>query len=130
MAIPPPGASGSDRLVAQLEVVSQVAESLTLRLLELEERLEAQKARLASLEAIGSPPSAGGGEERLQATEQRLARVEMLLQRMERPASPPPLRTLPQPALQQESPGRTDAGPPPGQGREGERTRREERRTA
>ncbi|MEB3322904.1 MAG: hypothetical protein VKI81_08770 [Synechococcaceae cyanobacterium] len=102
MASPQAGPSGLDRLVAQLHGFSEVAEALTLRLLELEERVEAQQARLASLERLAEVVAGDRVEERLLGTEQRLARIEGLLRGVERSGSPPPLKRLPQPPLQQE----------------------------
>ena len=66
------------RLADQLQVLSQVAEALTYRLLEVEERLEGQEDRIGErlLEASGLEASHGlAMEERLGDTEERLARI-------------------------------------------------------
>jgi hypothetical protein len=71
------------RLADQLHGLSSLAETLTIRLLELEERLQAQQERMESiLEAAQSSDLVQ--EEtlnlRLEETEQRLAQLESLLQ--------------------------------------------------
>ena len=67
------------RLADQLQVLSQVAETLTFRLLDLEERLAGQELQLQGGSA-GSDLIAGGTELRLAETEERLTRLESLLE--------------------------------------------------
>jgi hypothetical protein len=70
------------RLVEQLQSLSRVAENLTVRLLELEERLADQENRLLPLlEAAeaADPAAMEGMDLRLGETEARLARVEAIL---------------------------------------------------
>ncbi len=70
------------RLSEQLHALSRVAETLTVRLLELEERLLLQQERLQPLfeaaEAI-DPDRSEQIDQRLDDTEQRLAQLEELL---------------------------------------------------
>jgi hypothetical protein len=66
------------RLSEQLESLSQVGELLTLRLLELEERLEGLERHLAELPA-GLEPDADATGSLLAATDARLSRLEELL---------------------------------------------------
>lgn len=78
---PAPGPAANERLAEQLNVLSQVVETLTYRLLELEERLAAQELRLQALQE--QPGQAGAldpaAEWRLDDTEQRLQQLESLL---------------------------------------------------
>jgi len=67
------------RLADQLQVLSQVAETLTFRLLDLEERLAGQELQLQGGSA-GSDLIADGTELRLAETEERLTRLESLLE--------------------------------------------------
>jgi hypothetical protein len=70
------------RLVDQLHALSRVAESLTVRLLELEERLVDQETRLLPLIEAGPAIDAAaleGMDLRLGETEERLAQLEDLL---------------------------------------------------
>jgi hypothetical protein len=67
------------RLADQLQVLSQVAETLTFRLLDLEERLAGQELQLKGGSA-GSDLIADGTELRLAETEERLTRLESLLE--------------------------------------------------
>ena len=72
-------ADSTQRLADQLQTLSQVAEILTFRLLELEERLAGQEVRLEHLLEGGlasGAPIAEGTELRLVETEDRLARLE------------------------------------------------------
>ena len=72
----------TQRLADQLQTLSQVAEILTFRLLELEERLAGHEVRLEQLLEGGlasGSPMAEGTELRLVETEDRLARLESLL---------------------------------------------------
>ena len=69
------------RLSAQLQALSQVGEALTLRLLELEERLGGLESQLNALQ-LGEQEGAddeGNTQALLAATEQRLAHLEDLL---------------------------------------------------
>jgi hypothetical protein len=68
----------SNRLADQLQLLSEVAESLTYRLLEFEERLADQEQRLLVRQAA-EPQLAEEMELRLLATDDRLARIESLL---------------------------------------------------
>ena len=68
----------SNRLADQLQLLSEVAESLTYRLLEFEERLADQEQRLLERQAA-EPQLAEEMELRLLATDDRLARIESLL---------------------------------------------------
>lgn len=70
------------RLSGQLETLSELAEHLTYRLLEIEERLAGQDSQLASLQMqLEEIPSGLGNalEEKMLETEDRLARIEALL---------------------------------------------------
>ncbi len=72
----------TQRLADQLQTLSEVAEILTFRLLELEERLAGHELRLEQLLDGGLAPGAPlaeGTELRLVETEDRLARIESLL---------------------------------------------------
>jgi hypothetical protein len=72
----------TQRLADQLQTLSEVAEILTFRLLELEERLAGHELWLEPLLAGGlasGGPLAEGTELRLVETEDRLARLETLL---------------------------------------------------
>ncbi len=69
----------SSRLADQLQVLSEVAESLTYRLLDLEERLAVQEQHLLEQAEAGDSPLAEEMEQRLLDTEDRLARIEGLL---------------------------------------------------
>lgn len=91
MAVDPAGDSLL-RLSEQLHALSRVAETLTVRLLELEERLVGQQERLQPLleaaEAV-DPDHSEAIDRRLDDTEQRLAQLEELLH------GRPSLRPLP-----------------------------------
>ena len=79
------------RLSTQLQMLSQVGEALTLRLLELEERLGGLESQLQALQ-LGAQEEAdddGSTQSLLAATEQRLAHLEGLL------SEPGRLRVLP-----------------------------------
>ena len=67
------------RLSEQLQALSLVGETLTLRLLELEERLTALEGQLGALQEHGSTDSGEAAIEMLTATEDRIARLEELL---------------------------------------------------
>jgi response regulator RpfG family c-di-GMP phosphodiesterase len=87
------------RLSGQLETLSELAESLTYRVLELEERLAQQELHLSSLQLASEELTSGVGEaieERMLETDHRLARIEGLLQGQgRRTSSPRSLRAVP-----------------------------------
>lgn len=96
------------RLANQLQVLSQVAEALTYRLLELEERLEGQEDRIGDQlqEAAGLEAAHGVAmDQRLGDTEERLARIEAALRGLDRTGASRHLQAVQPPALQQELPG-------------------------
>jgi hypothetical protein len=79
MAVPP---DFSQRLADQLRSLTEVAETLTLRLLELEDRLSLHEQQLQPLLIPAGDPDPQGQEltgQRLSETEQRLGRLESLL---------------------------------------------------
>ena len=85
------------RLAEQLRTLSQMGETLTYRLLELEERLAAQELRLAPLLERGGGIDAAAAEDmelRLGDTEERLGRIEAVLQGLERPGAARHLQPL------------------------------------
>jgi hypothetical protein len=92
------------RLAEQLHTLAQLGETLTYRLLELEERLEEQQQRLEPLLLDGETPaprSSGEAAEllaqRLGATEERLGRIEALLAGLgEGPGQASRLQALPE----------------------------------
>ena len=68
------------RLVEQLNALSQLTESLAFRVVELEEKLAATEQKLKPLlDASGSAAHADDTELRLEDTEERIARLESLL---------------------------------------------------
>ena len=84
--------SGLQRLALQLQALSEVTESLTYRLLELEERLSGIDLRLQPLLQGTAQASDALGEEaelRLDETEERLLRLEALLAGLESPNEQP-----------------------------------------
>lgn len=83
--------SWTQRLVEQLQQISEVSETLTYRLLELEERLAEGERELAQLRQQGhvSPELPEAVESWLEQTDERLARVEELLRRGEGRGSAP-----------------------------------------
>lgn len=86
MAVELKAADCTKRLADQLQTLSQVAEAITFRLLELEERLAAQELRLEPLlqgNAASKGVLADETELRLDDTEDRLARLEGLLKGIE-----------------------------------------------
>lgn len=86
MAIELRDADCTQRLANQLQTLSEVAEAITFRLLELEERLAAQELRLEPLlqgHADSQRVPADETELRLDDTEDRLARLEGLLRGIE-----------------------------------------------
>jgi hypothetical protein len=90
------------RLSGQLKTLSEVAESLTYRMLELEERFSGQQRHLTSRHLAAEQRHsdlADAMEARMRETENRLGHLEDLLRHVERrPVSPPPLRAVPQPS--------------------------------
>ncbi|MEB3325503.1 MAG: hypothetical protein VKM17_09245 [Cyanobacteriota bacterium] len=86
-------------LSGQLETLSELAESLTYRVLELEERLAQQELQLSALQLASEELTSGVGEaieERMLETDHRLARIEGLLQgEGRRMSSPRSLRAVP-----------------------------------
>ncbi|MCP9929123.1 hypothetical protein [Cyanobium sp. CH-040] len=74
-------ADASRRLADQLNTLSEVVETITYRLLELEERLAAQDLRLRALceESAMDSPRPAAVEFRLDDTEERLLRIEAML---------------------------------------------------
>lgn len=78
-ATPSAAAALPQRLGEQLQSLSQVGELLTLRLLELEERLSLIEARLSELEQAGNSGASSQTDALLAATEERIALLEDLL---------------------------------------------------
>lgn len=80
-----PAPSWTQRLVEQLQLISEVSETLTYRLLDLEERLAERERDLAQLrdQAQGAAQLPAAVEGWLEQTDERLARVEELLRRGE-----------------------------------------------
>lgn len=72
----PPAIDTLQRLVDQVQVLSTVAETLTLRLLELEERIQVHERSVDESQARGLGPLA---EQRLADTEERLQGLEQML---------------------------------------------------
>lgn len=74
-------ADAASRLTHQLNTLSEVVETLTYRLLELEERLAASEGRLAAIAATDQTASAASETVglRLEDTEERLLRIEAML---------------------------------------------------
>ncbi|WP_216923132.1 hypothetical protein [Synechococcus sp. CCAP 1479/9] len=102
-----PSEDSSLRLADQLQVLSQVAEALTYRLLELEERLGGHEDRIgARLEEVADLEATHGAamDERLGDTEERLARIEAALRGLDRVGTSRHLQAVQPPALQQEPP--------------------------
>ena len=73
-----PATSLQQRLSEQLQALSQVGERLTLRLLELEERLEGLEQQLNGLQPSGASAGSLTGA-LLEATAERISRLEELL---------------------------------------------------
>jgi len=90
------------RLSVQLQTLSEMAENLTFRVLELEERLSEQDHQLVSLQMASVELTDGitqAMEERMVETEDRLVRIESLLQGGGQRSSPArSLRALPKPS--------------------------------
>jgi hypothetical protein len=98
------------RLGQQLQALSQVGEALTLRLLELEERLDGLESQLQALQQDepGSGDESGRTNALLASTEERIAHLEGLLSEQSR------LRVLP--GHQANRAPRTDTAPLHGTG--------------
>lgn len=95
-----PAQPSSGRLADQLHAIAAVTETLTYRLLDLEERLGAQEQRLETLlqdRGARDTAAAEGLEQRCGETEDRLARVEALLAGLERPGAGRHLQALQRP---------------------------------
>jgi hypothetical protein len=89
------------RLAEQLRTLSEMGETLTYRLLELEERLAAQELRLTPLLERQGGLDAAAAEDmelRLGDTEERLGRIEAVLNGIERPGAARHLQSLRPPA--------------------------------
>jgi hypothetical protein len=102
MASVGPELEWATRLSVHLQTLSELVESLTFRVLELEERLGAQDHQLVSLQMASDELTDGitrAMEERMVETEDRLVRIEGLLQRSGKGSSPArSLRALPKPS--------------------------------
>jgi hypothetical protein len=114
MAVELTVADCTQRLADQLRTLSEVAETLTFRLLELEERLAAQELKIQPLledQSASQGLIAEDTELRLGDTEDRLARLEGLLSGLESPGASrhlqpvqlPPQDTFLDESLQEES---------------------------
>jgi hypothetical protein len=92
----PSSAECHERLVDQLHTLSQVVETITYRLLELEERLIEQESQLQALDQRAGTSSqlSNGAELRFDATEERLVQLESLLNGLEPVPSAGPSRHL------------------------------------
>jgi uncharacterized coiled-coil protein SlyX len=96
--LPEPPVEAGQRLGEQLHALSRVAETLTYRLLDLEERLAAQEQMLGSLIGPANRSDPGQVEridQRLAETEARLAHMEELLAGAEPLSSSRHLQALP-----------------------------------
>ena len=98
----PLSAGTAARLAAQLQTLAQLGETLTYRLLELEERLAEQQERFAPLLFDGESPegqdpagAAAGLALRMGDTEERLGRIEALLDGLQTRAHSPRFQALP-----------------------------------
>ena len=94
------------RLSEQMQALSLVSETLTLRLLELEERLSALEGQLEGLQHLQSNTLSNDSADMLTATEERIARLEDLLTEQ----SPPPRASVhplqrPKPEASAQNPG-------------------------
>ena len=91
------------RLSGQLKTLCELAESLTYRMLELEERLAGQGDQLTGRQLAAEQRHsavAQAMEERLRETEERLICIETLLrQEKQHTASQPSLRAVAKPSL-------------------------------
>jgi hypothetical protein len=77
----PASPDSQERLAQQLHTLSQVAETITYRLLELEERMAGQELRLQAVQAEAGGASCLSDEAalRFDDTEERLSQLESLL---------------------------------------------------
>jgi len=91
------------RLVDQLRVLSELTETLTYRLLELEEKVAASEESVRNLREGQLPGVDEEMETRLLLTEEKLSRIERMLRMVERSGSTRHLLSVPIPVLQQES---------------------------
>lgn len=101
MAVELTVAECTQRLADQLRTLSEVAETLTFRLLELEERFAAHELKVQPLlesESGGQGLIAEDTELRLGDTEDRLARLESVLSGLESPGVARHLRPVQVPA--------------------------------
>lgn len=76
MTVSPAAIDTLQRLVEQVQALSSVVETLTLRLLDLEERLQLQERLVSEATPVGLAPEA---EQRLADTEERLQGLEQML---------------------------------------------------
>jgi hypothetical protein len=95
----------SNRLADQLQLLSEVAESLTYRLLEFEERLACQEQQLLARQAAAEPELVEELELRLLATDDRLARIEAMLAAAEGPAAARHLQPVRRASTHPQAPG-------------------------
>lgn len=91
-----------DRLADQMRVLSELTETLTYRLLELEEKLAVSEESLRPFREAEPPCVDEEMESRLLATEEKLDRIESMLKMVDRPGSTRHLLALHVPAFQQE----------------------------
>ena len=102
MSLDSPELEWALRLCKQLKMLSEVAESLTYRLLELEERFAVQDHQLASRQLAAEQSHsqvAEAMEERMLETENRLGRLDDLLRKVEPRTDPPRSPSCPLQAL-------------------------------
>jgi len=119
MASPTASSLGLQRLAYQLHQLSEVTEAITWRLLELEERLGAQEHQLGKLEEETDSVESGSGAamaavaSRLEDTDQRQARIEMMLRGdgLSEMGFQRHLRPVPPHAIQQELIDRSEDAP-------------------
>lgn len=93
MSLAAPELEWAVRLSGQIKTLSELAESLTFRLLELEERLASQENELAAFQLASDQLGdavARAMDERLGETEDRLVRLEALLRQEEQRSAPSP----------------------------------------
>jgi hypothetical protein len=88
-------------LSEQLKTLSELTETLTFKMLELEERCAAQEEQLASFHHGAEQHNAQVAQamdHRMRETQERLGRIETLLRQEQHPPAPtPPLRALARP---------------------------------
>lgn len=104
-------ADAGGRLADQIHTLSELTETLTYRLLDLEERLAAQEERLELLlqaRRLDAAEAAAGLELRLDETQDRLGRIEELLSGLERADSGRHLQALQRPTMAREPLGRAE----------------------